>query len=56
MAENGERSIVVDQQNHAMHQRTLPAGLPAAQGLYSPENEHDACGVGMICSIKNGCP
>lgn len=24
---------------------------PSAEGLYSPENEHDACGVGMIVDI-----
>ena len=24
---------------------------PVAEGLYSPENEHDACGVGMIVDI-----
>ncbi len=27
-------------------------GLPAAQGLYDPANEHDACGVGFIANIK----
>jgi len=27
-------------------------GLPPAQGLYDPENEHDACGVGFIANIK----
>jgi glutamate synthase (NADPH/NADH) large chain len=27
-------------------------GLPAAQGLYDPRHEHDACGVGFIASIK----
>jgi glutamate synthase domain-containing protein 2/glutamate synthase domain-containing protein 1/glutamate synthase domain-containing protein 3 len=27
-------------------------GLPPAQGLYDPSNEHDACGVGFICHIK----
>src|SRR5688572_17679545 len=27
-------------------------GLPAAQGLYDPQFEHDACGVGFICHIK----
>ncbi|NEX18731.1 glutamate synthase large subunit [Thiorhodococcus mannitoliphagus] len=27
--------------------------LPPAQGLYDPENEHDACGVGFVCHIKN---
>lgn len=26
--------------------------LPASQGLYSNENERDACGVGFICQIK----
>ncbi|AZS77143.1 MULTISPECIES: glutamate synthase-related protein [Achromobacter] len=27
-------------------------GLPAAQGLYHPKNEHDACGVGFVAHIK----
>ncbi|MBC2770656.1 glutamate synthase-related protein [Pusillimonas minor] len=27
-------------------------GLPAAQGLYNPQNEHDACGVGFVAHIK----
>ena len=31
----------------------LYAGLKRAEGLYNPANEHDACGVGMICSIRN---
>ena len=26
--------------------------LPKKQGLYSPENEHDNCGAGFICSLK----
>ncbi|MFZ9406909.1 MAG: glutamate synthase subunit alpha, partial [Burkholderiaceae bacterium] len=26
--------------------------LPAAQGLYNPANEHDACGVGFVAHIK----
>jgi glutamate synthase domain-containing protein 2/glutamate synthase domain-containing protein 1/glutamate synthase domain-containing protein 3 len=26
--------------------------LPKAQGLYNPENEHDACGVGFVVNIK----
>ncbi|MHA6731726.1 glutamate synthase large subunit [Devosia sp. A369] len=29
------------------------SGRPAAQGLYDPKNEHDACGIGMIANIKN---
>ena len=28
------------------------AGLPEPQGLYHPDHEKDACGVGMICNIK----
>ncbi len=27
-------------------------GLPKAQGLYDPNNEHDACGVGFVVDIK----
>ena len=27
-------------------------GLPGPQGLYDPDYEHDACGVGFICHIK----
>ncbi|MBO9357570.1 glutamate synthase subunit alpha [Bordetella petrii] len=27
-------------------------GIPARQGLYSPEHEHDACGVGFVAHIK----
>lgn len=26
--------------------------FPAQQGLYDPENERDACGVGFVCHIK----
>ncbi|WP_034990866.1 glutamate synthase large subunit [Beijerinckia mobilis] len=28
-------------------------GLPAAQGLYSPTLEHDACGVGFVANLHN---
>ncbi len=27
-------------------------GMPRAQGLYDPANEHDACGVGFIADLK----
>ncbi len=27
-------------------------GLPSAQGLYDPANEHDACGMGFVANIK----
>ena len=34
-----------------MQRRTAP-GLPAARGLYEPQQEHDSCGVGFVCDIK----
>ena len=30
----------------------MEMGLPPAQGLYDPRNEHDACGVGFIANVK----
>ena len=27
-------------------------GLPPAQGLYNPANEHDACGIGFVVNIS----
>ena len=27
-------------------------GLPPAQGLYNPQNERDACGMGFVVNIK----
>ncbi len=35
-----------------MTHATLPNGLPVAQGLYSPQNERDACGLGFVVNIK----
>ena len=29
-----------------------PVGLPPKQGLYDPQHEHDACGVGFVVNIK----
>ncbi len=31
---------------------TAHIGMPPAQGLYDPANEHDNCGVGFIANIK----
>jgi len=28
-----------------------PSDFPEAQGMYDPQNEHDACGVGFICNL-----
>lgn len=30
----------------------MARGLPKAQGLYNPENEHDNCGIGFVTNIK----
>jgi len=27
-------------------------GLPPAQGLYDPRQEHDACGIGFVANLK----
>ena len=35
-----------------MSQSTIRNGLPEAQGLYDPRNEHDACGIGFVANIK----
>jgi len=35
-----------------MKQGAQLAGLPGAQGLYDPRQEHDACGIGFVASIK----
>ncbi len=28
------------------------SGLPVAQGLYDPRNEHDACGIGFVANVR----
>ncbi len=30
----------------------MAKGLPKAQGLYDPQNEHDSCGIGFVTHIK----
>src|SRR3981189_3611440 len=35
-----------------MKEMQLFNGLPAAQGLYRPEHEHDACGIGFVANIE----
>ncbi len=35
-----------------MHRSQSTADLPPAQGLYDPQNEHDACGIGFVASIR----
>jgi glutamate synthase (NADPH/NADH) large chain len=35
-----------------MPDTTFRLGLPDAQGLYHPQNERDACGIGFVANIK----
>ena len=35
-----------------MSENIVSTGLPVAQGLYDPRNEHDACGIGFVANIK----
>ncbi|MDP2996109.1 MAG: glutamate synthase large subunit, partial [Bryobacterales bacterium] len=35
-----------------MQDEHIPRGLPSAQGLYDPANEHDACGIGFVVDIE----
>ncbi|MDP9433737.1 MAG: hypothetical protein M3P93_00450, partial [Actinomycetota bacterium] len=37
--------------NTARALHTARTGLPAAQGLYDPAEEHDACGVAFVVDI-----
>ena len=38
--------------NPAQTRRTTVNGIPVKQGLYDPQFEHDACGVGFVVNIK----
>ncbi|MFA4943103.1 MAG: glutamate synthase large subunit [Lentisphaeria bacterium] len=38
--------------NPRQRRQPWPFRGPAEQGLYSPEQERDACGVGMVCDLK----
>ena len=35
-----------------MHTSELHTRTPQPQGLYHPRNEHDACGMGLVASIR----
>ena len=34
------------------HRERTSTGLPPAQGFYDPRNEHDACGMGFVASLR----
>src|SRR3954469_18192960 len=35
-----------------MSEASRPNGLPEEQGLYHPQHEHDACGIGFVANIN----
>ena len=37
----------------SLRHRVAMPGMPQAQGLYDPANEHDSCGVGFVVDMKN---
>ncbi len=40
-----------DASGHSLPSARRSPGLPTAQGLYDPANEHDACGVGFVVNM-----
>jgi glutamate synthase (ferredoxin) len=42
----------MSQTEYKENQSGQPNGLPPKQGLYDPQYEHDACGVGFVVNIK----
>ncbi|HWD20030.1 MAG TPA: glutamate synthase large subunit [Verrucomicrobiae bacterium] len=42
----------MSQKEYSDSRSSQPAGLPPKQGLYDPQYEHDACGVGFVVDIK----
>jgi glutamate synthase (NADPH) large chain len=36
----------------AMHTSDYRSRIPGPQGLYHPRNEHDACGMGLVASVR----
>lgn len=47
-----DAGLSADTATRAVATATIPAGIPAKQGLYDPRNEHDACGVGFVAHMK----
>jgi glutamate synthase domain-containing protein 2/glutamate synthase domain-containing protein 1/glutamate synthase domain-containing protein 3 len=35
-----------------MESKRIRPGIPGPQGLYHPQNEHDACGMGLVANIR----
>lgn len=53
-ANDGERDVLESCDaigSNVSEEKQEQWGLPQKQGLYDPDNEHDACGVGFIVAI-----
>lgn len=48
---NDEQSELKFINNENGEQKLMDWEAPKAQGLYDPQNEHEACGVGFIVAI-----
>src|ERR1017187_4892967 len=48
----GLPSWLADSRATLIRDPTVITGIPEAQGLYDPRNEHDACGIGFVANIK----
>lgn len=46
-----EDHVEQEQQQQQEKQQQMPWEAPGKQGLYDPQNEHEACGVGFIVAI-----
>lgn len=53
LSEIANQSTAMTLQNKQSSLEYKPNGFPENQGLYSSNNEHDACGVGFIAHMKN---
>ena len=49
---NGRAMRDNEEQHESDQQQQYANGLPSARGLYDPANEHDACGLGFVASIR----
>ncbi len=50
---NDTQGAAIDAKTASKATPVLASGRPAAQGLYNPLNEHDACGVGFVARMNN---
>jgi len=46
-----DQDVQEEEQQQKQQQQQMPWEAPGKQGLYDPQNEHEACGVGFIVAI-----